>query len=42
LTVAGERPSRSAICRIEALELAGMPRQGDRPSTLDNPTHSRG
>ena len=26
----------------EALELAVMPRQGDRPATLENPTRSRG
>jgi hypothetical protein len=32
----GDLPDR------EALELAVMPCQGDRPSTLENPTHSRG
>ena len=32
----GDLPDR------EALELAVMPRQGHRPSTLKNPTHSRG
>ena len=32
----GDLPDR------EALELAVMPRQSDRPATLENPTRSRG
>ena len=36
LATVGDLPDR------ETLELAVMPRQGDRPATLENPTRSRG